>query len=153
MNELYEIEKDGFLISTDRSKLDIHLIHHYLSTGSYWAENIPFEVVKRSVENSVCFGIYLLDEQIGFARVVTDKATFAYLGDVFVLPAYRGRGLSKWLLQTIHAHPQLQNLRRWWLGTKDAHSLYEQFGWTRIAEDVSKRFMQKHYPDIYKKKE
>jgi GNAT superfamily N-acetyltransferase len=86
-----------------------------------------------------------------FARLVTDKATFAYLGDVFILPKHRGKGLSKFLMQTIHAHPELQNLRRWWLGTKDAHRLYEQFGWTRITEDVAKRFMQKHNPNVYKK--
>src|SRR5580692_1265290 len=110
-NDSYEIRKDEFLISTDKSKLDIELIHHFLSTKSYWAQNIPFETVKTSIENSICFGMFFQNEQIGFARVVSDKATFAYLGDVFVLPEYRGKGLSKWLMQTIHDHPELQNLR------------------------------------------
>jgi GNAT superfamily N-acetyltransferase len=152
MNNLYETTKDDFLISTEKTKLDILLIHNFLSTRSYWAQNIPFETVKRSIENSICFGMFFQNTQIGFARVISDKATFAYLGDVFVLPEYRGKGLSKWLMQTIHDHPELQNLRRWWLGTKDAHGLYEQFGWTRITEEVATRFMQKHDPDIYKKK-
>jgi GNAT superfamily N-acetyltransferase len=127
------------------------LIHDFLSTKSYWAQNIPFETVKKSIENSICFGMFFQNKQIGFARVISDKATFAYLGDVFILPEYRGKNLSKWLMQIIHDHPELQNLRRWWLGTKDVHGLYEQFGWTRITEEVAKRFMQKHNPDIYKK--
>ncbi|CAN5541230.1 GNAT family N-acetyltransferase [soil metagenome] len=151
MNEHYEAAKDNYLISTDKEKLDIDTIYNYLSQESYWAQDIPRVVVEKSITNSLCFGLYKETEQIGFARLITDKATFAYLGDVFVLPAYRGMGLSKWLMQTIHAHQELQNLRRWWLGTKDAHGLYEQFGWTSITEDVAKRFMQKHNPDVYKK--
>jgi GNAT superfamily N-acetyltransferase len=150
MNNHYEVYKENYLISTDTSKLDVDVIHQYLSEESYWAKGIPRTVVEKSIAHSMCFGVFDQNKQIGFARLVTDKATFAYLGDVFILPAYRRKGLSKWLMETIHAHPELQNLRRWWLGTKDAHGLYEQFGWTRITEDVSKRFMQKHNPDVYK---
>ena len=151
MNKFYESRRENYLISTDPSKLSLDVIYRYLSEESYWAKGIPRTVVKRSIANSICFGVYVNSEQIGFARVISDKATFAYLGDVFILPHYRGKGLSKWLMQTIHAHPELQELRRWWLGTKDAHGLYEQFGWTRITEEVAKRFMQKHDPDIYKR--
>jgi GNAT superfamily N-acetyltransferase len=150
MSEHFEARKENYVISTDNSKIDVDTIYQYLSKDSYWAKGIPKDVVEKSIRNSLCFGVYFDDEQIGFARLVTDKATFAYLADVFILPAHRGKGLSKFLMQTIHAHPELQNLRRWWLGTKDAHSLYEQFGWTRINDEVAKRFMQKHNPDVYK---
>jgi GNAT superfamily N-acetyltransferase len=152
MNEPYEGRKENYLISTDVSKLNVDTIYQYLSEESYWAKGIPRAVVEKSIANSLCFGVYSNDEQIGFARLVTDEATFAYLGDVFILPQHRGKGLSKFLMETIHAHPELQNLRRWWLGTKDAHGLYEQFGWTRITDEVAKRFMQKHNPDVYKGK-
>ena len=152
MNNHYEAIRDNYLISTNNEKLDVDVIYNYLSKESYWAQNIPRSIVEKSIANSICFGVYDKNKQIGFARVVSDKATFAYLADVFILPAYRRKGLSKWLMQTIHAYPELQGLRRWWLGTKDAHGLYEQFGWTRITEDVSKRFMQLHNPDLYKKK-
>jgi N-acetylglutamate synthase-like GNAT family acetyltransferase len=150
MSEHSEVSKENYFISTDISKLNVDMIYNFLSKESYWAKGIPRTVVEKSITNSLCFGVYCDEDQVGFARLVTDKATFAYLGDVFILPGYRGKGLSKFLMQTIHAHPELQNLRRWWLGTKDAHGLYEQFGWTRITEDVAKRFMQKHNPDIYK---
>jgi N-acetylglutamate synthase-like GNAT family acetyltransferase len=153
MNEHYEAVKENYLISTDKAKLDIDLIYNYLSKESYWAQGIPKAIVEKSIANSVCFGLYYESKQVGFARLVTDKATFAYLADVFVLPAQRSKGLSKWLMQTIHAHPELQTLRRWMLGTKDAHGLYEQFGWTRFTEEVAQRFMQKHNPDVYKKVE
>ena len=116
-----EFEEQGYTISTDNSRLDIGVIYQYLSQESYWAKNIPLEVVQRSIDNSFCFGLYHQNSQIGFARLVTDKATFAYLADVFILPEYRGKGLSKWLIGTIHAHPDMQGLRRWMLGTKDAH--------------------------------
>jgi GNAT superfamily N-acetyltransferase len=151
MSEHYEARKENYFISTDISKLNVDVIYNFLCEESYWAKGIPRDVVEKSISNSLCFGVYYNNEQIGFARLVTDKATFAYLGDVFILPQYRGKGLSKFLMKTIHAHPELQNLRRWWLGTKDAHGLYEQFGWTRITDDVAKRFMQKHNPDVYKK--
>lgn len=150
MNNHYEAIEGSYMVSTDTSKLNVGLIHHYLTNDSYWAKGIPRSVVEKSIANSICFGIYRGVEQVGFARVISDRATFAYLGDVFVLPEHRRKGLSKFLMKTIHAHPDLQNLRRWWLGTKDAHGLYEQFGWTRITEDVAKRFMQLHNPDVYK---
>ncbi len=119
---------DSIQISTDKSKLDIPLIHRFLSEEAYWAKGRTLETIKRSVENSVCFGVYLGDKQIGFARVVTDFAVFAWLLDVFILPGYRGKGYSKMLMSTIMAHPPLQNIRRWGLGTDDAHGLYEQYG-------------------------
>ena len=144
-----DLEKQGYLISADPSKLDIAVIHQYLSRESYWAKNIPLQTVERSIANSFCFGVYYHDVQIGFARLVTDKATFAYLADVFVLPEHRGKGLSKWLIETIHAHPDVQGLRRWMLGTKDAHGLYAQFGWKPIPEEMMSRFMQLHNPDLY----
>ncbi len=149
MAQYYRVNKDHYFISTDISLLNIDLIHHYLSKESYWAANIPREIVERSVANSVCFGLYSGNEQVGLARVVTDKATFAYLADVFILEPHRGKGLSKWLIATIQAHPELQGLRRWMLGTRDAHGLYEQFGWTRLDEEMSKRFMQRHNKNVY----
>ncbi|MDE3235812.1 MAG: GNAT family N-acetyltransferase [Bacteroidota bacterium] len=150
MNKHYEIVNGAYSISTDKAKLNIPLVHRYLSIDSYWAKNIPFSVVEQSIANSLCFGVYHTNEQIGFARLITDKATFAYLADVFILPEHRGKGLSKWLVQFIHAHPELQGLRRWLLGTKDAHGLYEQFGWQRFTEEQTQRFMQRHNPDVYK---
>lgn len=149
MRLYYEARKDDHLISTDPSLLSVDLVHNYLSKDSYWARHIPREVVERSIANSVCFGVYHQREQIGFARVVTDKATFAYLADVFILEAYRGRGLSKWLMEIIQSHPELLGLRRWMLGTRDAHGLYQQFGWSVMNEETRKRFMQRHFPDIY----
>jgi GNAT superfamily N-acetyltransferase len=139
-----------YLISTDPAKLDLPLIHRYLSEESYWAQNIPLEVVERSIRHSLCFGVYHHDQQIGFARLVTDRATFAYLADVFILPAHRGKGVSKQLMTYIHAYPEVQGLRRWLLGTKDAHGLYAQFGWQPIPEELVSRFMQVHQPDVYR---
>ncbi len=150
MNNNSEVVKDSYLISDDPSKIDILVVHQYLSKESYWAKDIPLEVVRKSINNSLCFGLYTANKQVGFARLVTDKATFAYLADVFILPEHRGKGLSKWLMQTIHAHRHLQGLRRWLLGTKDAHTLYEQFGWTRFGDEQKERFMQYHNPDVYK---
>lgn len=151
MNTIVELLKDGYLLSTDKQKLDIGVIHQYLSRDSYWAANIPVEVVQRSINNAVCFAIYYNNHQVGFARVVTDKATFAYLADVFILPEHRGKGLSKWMIQCIHDHPELQGLRRWLLGTRDAHGLYRQFGWKEIPAELAQRFMQLHDPDVYQR--
>lgn len=145
-NEQTEWKRNGFSISTERARIDLAFVHGFLSR-SYWANNIPFEVVRRSLENSLCFGLYEAEKQIGFARVVTDSATFAYLCDVFVIEEYRGRGLSKWLMETISLHPELQNLRRWMLATKDAHGLYSQFSFTPL--DAPEVFMQRHAPDVY----
>ena len=118
-----EYKKSEYTISTDNSRLNIPLIHRYLSESSYWATERPLDVVERSIENSLCFGIYKDQEQVGFARVITDYATFAWLADVFVLENHRGHGLGKWLMDVIIAHPDLQGFRRWVLATKDAHEL------------------------------
>lgn len=146
MNTNIETQDGTLLISDEQGLLDIPFIHQYLSR-SYWAQNIPFETVEKSIRNSMPFGIYLGNQQVGFARVITDKTTFAYLADVFVIEEQRGKGFSKMLLGFIHSHPELQNLRRWMLGTFDAHKLYEQFGWTQLP--IPERFMQKHNPDVY----
>lgn len=148
----YEAGREEFMISTDPALLNVDVIHGYLSNQSYWAQNIPKEVVQKSITNSLCFGLYFKGKQVGFARLVTDKATFAYLADVFILKEYQGKGLSKWLMEIIQSHPELQGLRRWMLGTRDAHGLYEQFGWTVLDEDSRKRFMQRHFKDVYQKK-
>jgi GNAT superfamily N-acetyltransferase len=145
----YEIQKDDYLVSDDKQKIDLTFVHEYLSKESYWAQNIPVDVVKRSIENSISYGVYHSGKQVGFARVVTDKATFAYLADVFIIESYRGKGLSRMLLECIHAHPDVQGLRRWMLGTRDAHGLYTKFGWSPIP--YPDRFMQLHFPDVYKK--
>ena len=143
-----QIHTSDYSVSTDKSKLDLPLIHTFLSTQAYWSLNIPFATVKRSIENSLCFGVYQGDRQVGFARVITDFATIAYLGDVFILPEHRGKGLSKLLVGEIMAHPELQGLRRWMLLTSDAHGLYRQFGWKTIAGPD--RYMEIANPDIYK---
>jgi len=121
-----------YTITTDKSRLEVDMIHRYLSEESYWAKNIPLELVERSIENSLCFGAFEDDRQIGFARVVTDYAVFAYVGDVFVLDSHRGRGVSKQLMQAVRDHPDLQQLRRWHLLTRDAHKLYEQVGFRAL---------------------
>jgi GNAT superfamily N-acetyltransferase len=121
-----------YLISTDAQRLELDVIHRFLSEESYWAPGVTREVVERSIENSICFGLYGASQQVGFARVVTDRAAFAYLADVFVLPDHRGRGLGKWLVETVLSYPDLQNLRRFFLGTADAHSLYERYGFRPI---------------------
>lgn len=124
--------KKGFLISTDKTLLDINMVHHFLGQVSYWGKGISMQTVQTSIDNSLCFGVYHQQKQVGFARVITDQATFAYVCDVFILPENRKSGLSKWLLQTIRNDPKLQNLRRWVLATADAHGLYEQFGFSKI---------------------
>jgi GNAT superfamily N-acetyltransferase len=133
-------------ISTDPTRLDIEAIHAYLSR-SYWAEGIPKDVVAKSVQSSICFGLYDGTRQIGLARVITDKATFAYLCDVYVLDEYRGHGLGKWLMEAVSAHPDLQSLRRFVLLTRDAHGLYEKFGFTPLKDPG--RYMEIARPGIY----
>jgi GNAT superfamily N-acetyltransferase len=136
-----------FLISTDRERMNLDVIHSFL-TNCYWAKGIQREVVARSIKHSLCFGIFEgSGAQVGFARVVSDFATVAYLGDVFVLKSHRGRGLSKWLMQCIVKHPALQNLRRWILLTRDAHGLYSQFGFTPVK--APERYMELHQPNVY----
>lgn len=144
-----EVQKEAYLISTDPSKLDLPYIHQYLSVKSYWAEGIPFDVVRRSIENAVCFGLYYQSQQIGFARMITDEATFGYLADVFVDTAFRGRGLSKWMMEVILSYPSFQNLRRIMLATRDAQGLYAQFGFVHPANE--KEIMYIRRTDVYKK--
>ena len=134
-------------ISTDPAKIDVGTVHWFL-TNCYWARGIPEEVVRKSIENSICFGVYKNGKQVGFARVITDRATFAYVADVFILLQYRGHGHSPWLMECILAHPDLQGLRRWALVTADAHGLYEQFGFTRVKNP--ERWMEIHDTDVYK---
>lgn len=144
-----EIKEDGFVFSDDEQKIDALAVHHYLSTQSYWAKDIPLDIVQRSIENSLCFGIYKDTRQVGFARWITDKATFAYLADVYVEEQYRGRGLSKKLISLMMFHKDLQGLRRYMLGTLDAHGLYAQFGFKAIEHP--ERLMGIAVPDPYKK--
>src|SRR4029453_12923626 len=134
-----EWRREGYTLSTDKARLDRAAIHGFLQ-DSYWAKGIPQQVVDKSIHNSLCFGLYEGEHQVGFARVITDFATFAYLADVFVLPSPRGRGLAAWLMEIIRAHPELQGLRRWVLATRDAHSLYKKSGF-RGLEDPG-RFME-----------
>jgi GNAT superfamily N-acetyltransferase len=141
-----EEHKGEFSISTDPERLDVPMIHRFL-TQSYWAEGISMDIVERSVRGSICFGVYHQATQVGFARVVTDRATFAYLGDVFVLDVYRGRGLAKWLMSVIVKHPELQGLRRFLLATRDAGQLYRQFGFKSLAQP--ERFLEIHQQGLY----
>ena len=126
-----EAKRDDYTISTDPGRFDLNVIHGYL-TRSYWAEGISRELVEQSIAKSLCFGIFHGNKQVGFARVITDKTTFGYLADVFVLEEYRGRGLSKWLMEVIMAHPELQGFRRWLLATRGAHGLYKKFGFALL---------------------
>jgi N-acetylglutamate synthase-like GNAT family acetyltransferase len=135
-------------ISTDPARLDVDIIHRFLAVDSYWSPGIPRSVVERAIENSLCFGVYHATGQVGFARVITDKATFAYLADVFILEPHRGKGLSKRLMSCIVEHAELQGLRRWFLATSDAHGLYRQFGFQELASP--QRLMEITRPDIYK---
>ena len=146
----YDITKDNFLLSTNKDLIDIVAVHQYLSEESYWAKGIPLEKVQKSINNSFCVGIYDVGNQVAFARIITDCASFAYLCDVYVAKEYQGRGLGKWLMESIHSIPNLQGLRRWMLSTRDAHGLYKQFGWQPIAEEQVPRFMQLHNPNVYK---
>jgi GNAT superfamily N-acetyltransferase len=138
---------DDYSISTDKAALDLPFIHHFLSTEAYWSLNIPMDIVKRSVENSLCFGVYLGTQQVGFARIISDYATIAYLGDVFIIPEHRGKGLSKRLVAGIMSHPDLQGLRRWILLTGDAHGLYRQFGWVPVPKP--ELYMEIATPNLY----
>ena len=159
----YITERRGdFLLSTDPALLDLDVIHDFL-TNCYWAKGIPRETVERSMENSLCFGVYAVANtptlsqnvregwgtrrQVAFARVISDFATYAYVGDVFVIEAFRGQGLSKWMMRAIVSHPALQGLRRWTLLTRDAHKLYSQFGFTPLQKPD--RYMELHNPNVY----
>jgi GNAT superfamily N-acetyltransferase len=142
-----EHRRGEFLISTDHARLDLNVIHGFL-TNCYWAKGVPREVVARSIEHALCFGVYDgSGAQVAFARVISDFATVAYVGDVFVLDSHRGRGLGKWLMEAITAHPSLQGLRRWILTTRDAHGLYSQVGFTPVK--FPERYMERHDPHVY----
>lgn len=147
--ELVEHRRADYLISTDRARINLDVVHGFL-TNCYWAKGIPREVVARSIEHALCFGIYdSSGDQVAFARVVSDFATIAYLGDVFVLESHRGRGLGKWMMECVIQHPALQGLRRWILLTRDAHQLYSQFGFTGLK--APERYMELHRPNVYEK--
>lgn len=145
--DFMQLKRDEFTISTDKAWLEVPMIHEFLSKESYWAQDRTLEQTKRAIENSLCFGLYNGEKQIGFARVVSDLATFAYIGDVFVLEEYRGQGLSKWLMEAIVSHPDLQGLRRWVLATRDAHGLYAQFEFTALK--FPERWMERTAPNAY----
>ena len=142
-------KEETYRISTDKSRLDLGVIHGFL-TNSYWSLGIPRETVQKAIENSLCFGAYDSEgKQIGFARVVTDKASFAYLADVFVLPEFRGQGISRLLMEAYDNHPDLQGLRRHMLATSDAHGLYKKYGFEPVPNPEI--LMQRHDPDVYKR--
>jgi GNAT superfamily N-acetyltransferase len=142
-----EWQNGEFVISTERARLQLDAIHKFLSEESYWARERTKAQTETAIKNSLPFGVYKGENQIGFARVVTDYATFAYLGDVYILEEFRGRGLSKWLMETIVSHPDLQGFRRWVLATRDAHALYEKFGFAGLK--YPGRWMEKAAPNAY----
>lgn len=146
---IIEEQKSDYLLTTDKSKLDIFAVHDYLSNHSYWAQNIPFAIVENAADHSLTFILLHQGSQVGYARVITDYSTFAYLCDVYILEEHRGKGLSKWMMTFIHAHSHLQGLRRWVLFTLDAHGLYKQFGWHEAR--IPERYLEKHNPDAYKR--
>lgn len=143
-----EHHRGRFTVSTDPAKLDIDAIHEFL-TNCYWSEGIPKEIVKRAMKHSLCFGLYDNTRQIGFARVISDFTTYAYLCDVYILEPFRGKGLGTWLMSCVVKHPDLQGLRRFTLLTRDAHGLYQKFGFTAMKDPS--RYMEIRVADIYKK--
>jgi GNAT superfamily N-acetyltransferase len=152
MAEAQEWSRGSAVISTERRRLQVDVVHGFL-VRSYWAREIPREIVERSIESSLCFGVYETGEverQVGFARVVTDFATFAWIADVFVLEEARGRGLAVWLMEVIAGHRDLQGLRRWILATRDAHGLYRKTGFAPLAHPEA--FLERWRPDFYSRK-
>lgn len=141
-----EWKRDEYTISTDDALLDLTIIHDFITNQSYWGQGRKIETVRRALDNSLNFALYKNDRQIGFARVVTDFATFAWVADVFILEGHRGLGLSKWLMETILAHPELQQFRRWVLATKDAHELYRRFGFRELKRP--ERWMERPDPNM-----
>jgi GNAT superfamily N-acetyltransferase len=151
MTDAQEWRRGSAVICTDRRRIQIEVVHGFLS-GSYWAKNIPRAVVERSIEGSLCFGIYEpgpRERQVGFARVITDFATFAYLADVFVVETARGKGLARWLMEVIDGHPRLQGLRRWMLVTRDAHGLYRRFGYVPVASPADTMERRRTAAELY----
>jgi GNAT superfamily N-acetyltransferase len=148
MNTDQTWERGEYTISTERNRLDVDVIHGFL-VHSYWAAGIPRAMVERSIEHSLPFGVYHGTRQVGFARVITDYTTFAYIGDVFIIEEYRGRGLSRWLMEVVVQHPELQGLRRWLLFTRDAHGLYEKVGFT--SSRTPERLMERYFSDVYQR--
>jgi N-acetylglutamate synthase-like GNAT family acetyltransferase len=146
--EIIEITFNGYKITTDKTKMDVAAIHDFLSNHSGWSNNIPYDIVETSINNSLNFGLFHHDKQIGFARVISDFSTIAYLGDIYVLANYRGRGLSKKLMDTIMSHPNLQRLRRWILLTSTADWLYEKYGFTKLPNP--EWYMENFDPKVYK---
>jgi GNAT superfamily N-acetyltransferase len=146
--DIIEQKFGDFYITTDKSMLDLAAIHDFLSNHSGWSDNIPFEKVKISIENSLNFGLFHLDKQIGFARVISDYSTIAYVGDIYVLEVYRGQGLSKRLMDVVMEHPDLQGLRRWILLTSTAPWLYEKYGFAKIPNPEN--YMELYNPNVYK---
>ncbi|MBU2945436.1 GNAT family N-acetyltransferase [Zobellia uliginosa] len=145
--EIRETQRDDYTISTDQKKLNIDSIHKFLANETDWSHGIPIHTLKTSIENSLNFGLYYKNEQIGFARIISDYATIAYLGDVYILEEYRGKGLSKWLISEIMEHPNLQGLRRWILLTNTAEWLYKKFGFNELPHPEF--YMEKHNPNVY----
>lgn len=141
-----EWTRGQFTITTNPEKLDLEVVHGFLSQ-SYWAKGIPKKTVAKSFNGALCFALLCGEKQIGFARVISDFATIAYLGDVFILPLYQGQGLSKWLMDCISSHPDLQGMRRWILATSDAHGLYEKYGFTTLKQPNA--FMERYNPNVY----
>jgi GNAT superfamily N-acetyltransferase len=145
---MHYTDRNGVLeLSTDPARLERAMIHEYLGVHSYWAKGVPRDVVDRAIDHSLCFGVYRGDAQVAFARVVTDRATFAYLADVFVAPTAQGEGVGKWMIASIMHHPDLQGLRRFLLATRDAHSLYARFGFAPLSNPS--RFLERFDPDVY----
>jgi GNAT superfamily N-acetyltransferase len=142
-------QRGEYEISTDPARIDLAAAHRFLSEEAYWSPGVPLEIVERAIGNSIVFGIYKGGAQAGLARVVSDRATFAWICDVFVLPEHRGAGLGKWLMECVNAHPELQGLRRWMLATRDAHGLYRQYGFTELHDAT--RFMERWDPEIYRR--
>lgn len=138
--------RGDYSVTTDKDQLDLHFIHEFLSTKAYWSLGRGFDVVKRSIDNSLSFGLFKYNQQIGFARVVTDFATFAWLADVFVSEEHRGKGLGSWLIEVIVHHPELQGFRRWLLATKDAHELYRRVGFTELQ--TPERWMERFQDEV-----
>ncbi|HLA74882.1 MAG TPA: GNAT family N-acetyltransferase [Gammaproteobacteria bacterium] len=147
MSDQIEWVKEGYRITCNRAEADVALITGFLSSSSYWAKDISLDIVQRSIDNSLNFILLKGNRQVGFARVVTDYATVAYLSDVFILPAYRGNGLGKWLIECVVSHPRLQGFRRWLLATLDAHKLYEPYGFSALSHP--EWFMEKFNPGVY----